>query len=86
MQAKSEFYKGIEFIRITALPTDQKETFLASLNPDKVIKILKDDVVLSDCILYSDYLNWFNAYHPVPQIANRDQPAAAVMDFLLSKN
>ncbi len=84
MQAKSEFYKGIEFIRISMLPTDQKE-ILISLSPDKVIKILKDDVLLPDCILYSDYLAWFNVYQQVPIITNRKQPAVAV-DFSLHKN
>ncbi len=86
MKAKPEFYKGIEFIHIPALPADQKEIILASLSPDKVIKILKDDVLLPDCILYSDYLTWFNAYHQAPLITNRNQPVAAALDFSLLKN
>lgn len=86
MQAKSEFYKGIEFIRIINLPIDQKEIILASLNPDKVIKILKDDVLLSDCILYPDYLDWFKAYHQAPLITNGKKTVAAALDFSLLKN
>ncbi|MBL7873146.1 MAG: hypothetical protein JNM78_16125 [Cyclobacteriaceae bacterium] len=86
MLAKSEFYKGIEFIRISTLPANQKEIILVSLSPDKVIKILKDDVLLSDCVLYSDYLAWFNARHQVPLVINRKQPQVTGLDISMAKN
>jgi hypothetical protein len=86
MKAKSEFYKGIEFIRISSLPADQKAIIRASLNPDKVIKILKEDVLLPDCILTSDYLAWFNTQHQVPTITNHKQAVAVALDVSLVKN
>ncbi len=86
MQAKSEFYRGIEFIRITSLPADQKETFLKYLSQDKVIKILKDDTLISDCILYSDYLTWYQAQHQTSVANNDAKPLVAALDLALSKN
>lgn len=86
MQAKSEFYKGIEFIRITNLPADQKEIFLKNLSPDKVIKILKDDILINDCILYSDYVTWFKTQRPSSVANSSSKPLAAAMDLSLLKN
>lgn len=86
MQAKSEFYKGIEFIRIINLPIDQKEIFLKYLNQDKVIKIIKDDILITDCILYSDYLTWYNIQHPTSIVTSDSKPLVATLDLALSKN
>lgn len=86
MQAKSEFYKGIEFIRITNLPADQKEIFLKNLSPDKVIKILKDNILINDCILYSDYVTWFKTQRPSSVVNSSSKPLAAAMDLSLLKN
>jgi len=86
MQAKSEFYKGIEYIRIPNLPADQKELFLRSLSHDKVIKILKDDILIPDCILYSDYDAWFQAQYPTSIVKSGSKPLAKALDLSLQKN
>ncbi|CAN5152282.1 hypothetical protein BH09BAC3_BH09BAC3_16620 [soil metagenome] len=54
----TEVFKGIEFVRISALPQDQKDKIWKSFSQDKIIKIAKDEAVLVDCILYQDYLSW----------------------------
>jgi hypothetical protein len=63
MRVDSEIYKGIEYVRISNLPADQKEKISISLNSDKIIKIVKEGTLLPDCIQYSDYLIWFEEHH-----------------------
>lgn len=58
MRATSEVYKGIEFVRISSLPEDQKSAIWSSFDREKIIKILKTDALMNDCILYRDYLDW----------------------------
>ncbi|MEK6782778.1 MAG: hypothetical protein AABY93_13845 [Bacteroidota bacterium] len=65
MTAKAENYKGIEFVRISTLPEDQKQLIWTSLQRDKIIKILKSDCLLNDCIQVRDYEAWyFENYQP----------------------
>ena len=59
MKADLEVYKGIEFVRIFSLPDEQKVIIWKTLSRDKIIKILRDNVLLNDCILYKDYELWF---------------------------
>jgi hypothetical protein len=58
MRTTAEIYKGIEFVRISSLPEDQKSAIWTSFDQEKIIKILKVDALLNDCILYRDYLDW----------------------------
>lgn len=58
MIPSSEIYRGIEFIRISSLPDDERKLFWKSFEQEKVIKILKHDALLNDCVLLQDYLNW----------------------------
>ena len=58
MGALSENFKGIEFVRISSLPDEQKEKIWKSFHHDKIIKIVKDQALLNDCILYQDYITW----------------------------
>jgi hypothetical protein len=55
-----ENFKGIEFVRISSLPDEQKERIWQSIQHDKIIKIVKDQALLNDCILYNDYLSWLD--------------------------
>jgi hypothetical protein len=59
MLAASENYKGIKFIRISSLPSEQRNQIWKSLNPDIVIKILKGETLLADCVQYKHYLSWY---------------------------
>jgi hypothetical protein len=58
MVPSSEIYKGIEFIRISSLPDDERKLFWKSFEQEKIIKILKPDALLNDCVLLQDYTNW----------------------------
>jgi hypothetical protein len=55
-----EHFKGIEFVRISSLPEEQKEKIWQSFQQDKIIKIVRDQSLLNDCILYNDYVSWLN--------------------------
>jgi len=59
MLAAVENYKGIKFIRISSLPADQKNQIWSSFNINLVIKILKDDTLLNDCLEYKHYVAWY---------------------------
>ena len=52
---KPHVYKGIEFISLDELAEDLKEEILEIVSEDLVIKILVDDRVVSNCILFPDY-------------------------------
>jgi len=60
MRTPSEIYKGIEFVRISTLPEDQKQLIWTSIKRDKIIKILKSDCLLNDCIQVHDYEAWYS--------------------------
>lgn len=77
MRVDREIYKGIEYVRLTGLPLDQKEKIDTTLSPDKIIKILKDGVLINDCIQYADYLCWFEEYHQAAIISPSHLPQTA---------
>lgn len=58
MSMAPEVYKGIEFIRISTLAEEQKKLFWQSFDQHKIIKILKHDSLLNDCVLVKDFLEW----------------------------
>ena len=60
MRTPAENYKGIEFVRISTLPEDQKQLIWTTLKRDKIIKILKSDCLLNDCIQLRDYEAWYS--------------------------
>ncbi len=59
-----ENFKGIEFVRISSLPEEQKQRIWQSFQHDKIIKIVKDQALMNDCILYNDYLSWLKKNQP----------------------
>jgi hypothetical protein len=56
----TENFKGIEFVRISSLPEEIRQKVWNSFQQDKIIKIVKDHDVLTDCILYKDYVSWLD--------------------------
>jgi hypothetical protein len=57
--SQKEIYKGIEFVRISNLPKEQSEVIYTAFPKDKIIKILRDEMIVRDCIQYQDYQEWF---------------------------
>ncbi len=63
MKAQPEIFKGIEYVRISSLPGEQREKIWGSFQHGKIIKIVKDQALLNDCILYQDYESWLREHH-----------------------
>jgi hypothetical protein len=63
MKAQPEIFKGIEYVRISSLPGEQREKIWGSFQHGKIIKIVKDQALLNDCILYHDYELWLKDQH-----------------------
>lgn len=76
MKVVVEIYKGIEFVRISNLPVEQKELISNSTLSRKVIKIMKDETVLHDCLQYRDYLEWYEKYKGTNTVSALNQPVA----------
>ncbi len=58
MIAGTETYGGIDYVRISSLPEDQKR--LASREHLGVIKIQRGKELLSDCVPYRSYAEWYH--------------------------
>jgi hypothetical protein len=56
----AESYKGIEFVRISNLPEDQKTLITRTIDQSKIIKILRGKELLSDCVQINDYDRWMS--------------------------
>ena len=54
-------YKGIDYIQLSALSATQAESLKQTLTKRTLIKILNNDIILNDCVLYSAYEKWFNS-------------------------
>jgi hypothetical protein len=70
MKIASEVYKGIEFVRISSLDANEKMNIWQTIERGKIIKILRDNELLNDCIQYHDYVSWAkkNQNHPAGQL------------------
>ena len=58
MLAKAKIFRGIEFISVRELPDDQQLLLKHSRDPER-IKILVDEQILSNCIQYREYCQWY---------------------------
>ena len=85
MLADPEHYKGITYIRISALPGEQKHKIREHYTSETIVKIIKDNaLIISDCIIYSDYVKWYKIYKPAAAISiKRETPIRA--DFELTE-
>ena len=76
MRATSENFKGIEYIRISSLPSDQKDYIYKSVNHKLIINILKDGALMNDCLQYQHYLTWYeNIYKTMAKERAIEVPA-----------
>jgi len=58
MGTKIERYKGIEFVRISSMPRELQHKFWESFEREKIIKIVTEESLMNDCILYTDFAAW----------------------------
>ena len=59
MLVDPEHYKGISFVRISMLPAEQRVKIRESFSRELIVKILRDNTLINDCIVYDDYVSWF---------------------------
>jgi len=83
MTAAIENYKGIEFVRISTLPEDQRKMISTSPFQHKVIKILRDKELLDDCLSYDHYIEWYNQSYKTVS-TNSPQPAERPKELRLA--
>ena len=82
MKVQAENYKGIEFIRISKLPEDQKASISGTLPQDQIIRILKDSELLPDCVQYKHYEAWyFELYKTSPKSERIELPLKNKIDL-----
>ena len=60
---EARVYRGIEFVRISELPEEQRSPISEWAIDGIIIKILMDQILLSDCIQYKDYCYWFESVY-----------------------
>jgi hypothetical protein len=66
---KSTIYKGIEFVRLSAMPKSEQDLFQKTFNPNLYIKILIEEEILHDCVQYKDYISWHTTMFPKTRLA-----------------
>ena len=60
MKVNSSLYKGIQYVQVNALPPDQKERLLKTINPELLIMIMVEGSVIRNCLQFKDYEAWFD--------------------------
>ena len=71
---EARVYRGIEFIRISELPEDQKSLIEEWAIEGTIIKILTDKTLLTDCIQFKDYKYWFeNVFSKAVQLEEKPE-------------
>lgn len=75
MKVNFENYRGIKFVRISSLPEDQKSVIWNSISSQNVIKILRGQELLNDCIRYEDYQEWYFRFKARPATELPKSPA-----------
>lgn len=76
MSIQPEQYKGIEFVRISSLSPSEQQLVRAQIPTEKIIKILRDNTLLNDCIQYRHYLEWKQALSPATQHETANEPTS----------
>ncbi|MDZ4716759.1 MAG: hypothetical protein SH819_14940 [Cytophagales bacterium] len=74
MKMPLETFKGIEFVRISSMPKEQQERIWQTFESEKIIKIVKDQALMNDCILYADYAAWHSGFTAARK-QQADQPS-----------
>lgn len=74
---KAIIFKGIEYIRLSQLPKEEKEQISNWLQRDMIIKIQTDNELLTDCINYKDYKHWFSKIYTQISPVELTEKAAA---------
>ena len=70
-----EQFRGIQFVRISSMSKDQQEQVWNSFDREKIIKIVKEQSLLNDCILFTDFTAWQADQRKPAIVLTPSQPA-----------
>lgn len=59
LKVATEEFRGIKYVRISSLPDEQRKGIKLALNSGLIIKILREGIILNDCLQYAHYLEWY---------------------------
>lgn len=59
MKADCKIFKGIEYVQVSELPQAQRDALARTINPERFIKLLIDGKIISGCLQYKDYAQWY---------------------------
>lgn len=76
MKVEAKIFKGIEYVQINELPQTQREVLTKTINPDLFIKLLVDGKIISGCLQYKDYSQWYQN-HYLPTVDARQEESVA---------
>jgi hypothetical protein len=66
MKVSSSIYKGIQYVQVSNLPSEQRDRLLVTIDRELFIKILVDGKLIGNCLQFKDYESWFeNVYRPI---------------------
>ena len=65
---EEEVYRGIHYVRISELPSDQQVIFKEWLPNDQLIKIMIQKEVFEDCVQYHHYKHWYENVYPTQKM------------------
>ncbi len=83
MLAKVKIYKGIEFIELHDLPKEQTVLFQEWAPKEAFIKILIKDKIVSNCVQYKYYKQWFLVFKQEKAVVS---PSSVLKGVLVQKN
>ena len=92
MKVNSSMYKGIQFVQVNALPQDQKDRLLGTINRELLIKILVDGKLVGNCLQFKDYEFWFDNVYQTQEAISRNPkvlqsgPLEEMMPLALKNN
>ncbi len=77
----AETYKGIDFVRISNLPEEQKNQITQTIDRTKIIKILRGKELLPDCIQVNDYARWMkDTFNKEVNLAKKEVAASRILE------
>ena len=81
MKADSKIFKGIEYVQVSELPQAQREFLAQSINPELYIKLLIEGKIISGCLQYKDYTQWYQEQYQAKVNAVRDQTVIPAVEI-----
>ena len=69
---EEEVYRGIHYVRVSELPSDQQILFKEWLPKDQVIKIMIQKEVFENCVQYHHYSHWHENVYTTQKMAKME--------------